>query len=240
MSEIINWLSINPIANSILTTLIAVVPTILVLIVVVAFAQNREISFWPPKIGPKPIKINTHLQSKNSVGQSIKDVLRKDLSLDECTQIAYAFAPFLVNYILLEFVKWINTYTVHEKMRSGKYELKHEIQPFLSFVRKQIFEDMEMLGNSIIHNTSFELADVLYAVFYTRSTIDSIDSILGNLVAGQKAPNGRIDLRKMDLETTSRSLESLLRRSFERAVSSPRQVLLNSIISGTYEKKYEL
>jgi len=47
--DIIQWLSTNPI----LTILVIFIAGILIVLIVIAFIQGREISFWPPRIGPK-------------------------------------------------------------------------------------------------------------------------------------------------------------------------------------------
>ena len=52
MSELLTWLSTNPIA---FLTIFGVILLISV-IFIIAFFQGREISFWPPKIGAKPVR----------------------------------------------------------------------------------------------------------------------------------------------------------------------------------------
>ncbi len=51
MSEFFQWLSSNPTATITLTLAFG----IFVLIYLIAFFQGREISIWPPRIGPKPV-----------------------------------------------------------------------------------------------------------------------------------------------------------------------------------------
>ena len=54
METFLNYLSANPIVANILLGVLVILLFSLILMYAIAFAQGREISFWPPKIGPKP------------------------------------------------------------------------------------------------------------------------------------------------------------------------------------------
>jgi hypothetical protein len=53
MSDFFTWLSASSPAATILLVAFSVAVVVAVLIYVVSFLQGREVSFWPPKIGPK-------------------------------------------------------------------------------------------------------------------------------------------------------------------------------------------
>lgn len=53
MAELFKWLSSNPIATTVLIVAFGTIVTSVVSIYLVAFLQGRDVSFWPPKIGPK-------------------------------------------------------------------------------------------------------------------------------------------------------------------------------------------
>lgn len=55
MNEILEWLSYNPIITTVLVVSFVIAFAAVVLIYLVAFFQGREISLWPPRIGPKPV-----------------------------------------------------------------------------------------------------------------------------------------------------------------------------------------
>lgn len=63
MDSFFTWLSTNPTA----TITVGILVTTFALINLIAFLQGREISFWPPKIGSIPQKINAY---KPADGQS--------------------------------------------------------------------------------------------------------------------------------------------------------------------------
>ena len=54
MSELLKWLSTNPVVMITLLIAFFILIVLVILVYLVAFFQGREISFWPPKIGPKP------------------------------------------------------------------------------------------------------------------------------------------------------------------------------------------
>ncbi len=56
MSELFKWLSANPTAANVFLYLAATVISSFLILFLAAFFQGREISLWPPKIGPKPVK----------------------------------------------------------------------------------------------------------------------------------------------------------------------------------------
>ncbi len=66
MDAFFTWLSSNQIAAYIFIGGF----TVLLLLIVVAFVQGREISFWPPKLGPKPEKTKSEKTQQNN-----KDVI---------------------------------------------------------------------------------------------------------------------------------------------------------------------
>jgi hypothetical protein len=68
MNEFFNWLSNNPVATLTLIVSFGTLVTSSILIFIVAFFQGREISFWPPKIGPK---LNSTGKPKGQSGQNI-------------------------------------------------------------------------------------------------------------------------------------------------------------------------
>ena len=55
MSDFFQWVNSNPIAFLIFTTSIGASGAFILLIFAIAFFQGREISFYPPRIGSKPI-----------------------------------------------------------------------------------------------------------------------------------------------------------------------------------------
>jgi len=55
MEQLFHWLSNSTIATSVIIIGFAILVSTVVLIYLTAFFQGREISFWPPKVGPKPI-----------------------------------------------------------------------------------------------------------------------------------------------------------------------------------------
>lgn len=72
MSELIKWLSNNPLATMTLIISFGILIISVTILYIIAFFQNREISFWPPKIGQKDsrkdskdIKINQESISKS-------------------------------------------------------------------------------------------------------------------------------------------------------------------------------
>jgi serine/threonine protein kinase len=56
MGDFLKWLASNPVMTGALVVLLGV----LMLMFVVAFFQGREISLWPPKIGPRPNHASAH------------------------------------------------------------------------------------------------------------------------------------------------------------------------------------
>ena len=56
MSDFFRWLSSNTVAATTLIVFLSVVLTSTVLMYLVAFFQGRKISFWPPRIGAKPVQ----------------------------------------------------------------------------------------------------------------------------------------------------------------------------------------
>jgi hypothetical protein len=66
MKEFFAWLSSNPSATTLLTIVLVVIAASVVLIYLVAFFQGREISLWPPKIGPKPATSAKKVNPENS------------------------------------------------------------------------------------------------------------------------------------------------------------------------------
>jgi hypothetical protein len=54
MHEFLVWLSGNSVGAIVFIAIIALAVITFVLILIVAFAQDREIDFWPPHIGSKP------------------------------------------------------------------------------------------------------------------------------------------------------------------------------------------
>ncbi len=56
MSDFLQWLSSNSAPAIILIITIGLIVSVVIIIYVVSFIQGRELSFWPPKIGPKPDK----------------------------------------------------------------------------------------------------------------------------------------------------------------------------------------
>jgi serine/threonine protein kinase len=61
MNELFKWLSENNIASIALILILLLI----VSIYVIAFFQGREISFWPPKIGSKPNKIENKEENES-------------------------------------------------------------------------------------------------------------------------------------------------------------------------------
>lgn len=55
MEQFFNWLSATPIAGTILISIVVISVLVLIVTYLVAFYQGREISFWPPKLGAKPL-----------------------------------------------------------------------------------------------------------------------------------------------------------------------------------------
>lgn len=56
MNEFLKWLSSNPILASALVSAITFLLITVALMVTIAFFQGREVTFWPPKIGPRPVR----------------------------------------------------------------------------------------------------------------------------------------------------------------------------------------
>jgi serine/threonine-protein kinase len=54
MSEFLKWLSAHPAAAATVVGSFGIVTLAVTSMYVVAFVQGRSVSFWPPKIGPKP------------------------------------------------------------------------------------------------------------------------------------------------------------------------------------------
>jgi serine/threonine protein kinase len=85
MSDFFNWLSKNSIAATTLIVSFSVIITSITVIYLVAFIQGREISFWPPKIGPKPEKSKTREVgnniSKGSQSSQNNPIIQKDTVL---------------------------------------------------------------------------------------------------------------------------------------------------------------
>ncbi len=67
MSNLLHWLSNNPIMAIILLGLL-----VIIISYIVAFFQGRAITFWPPRIEGKPIQIPTREASSISVMDAIK------------------------------------------------------------------------------------------------------------------------------------------------------------------------
>ena len=80
MNEFFKWLAGNPTAGNILVFTLVGVIGIFVTMYVIAFFQDREIAFWPPKIGPKPTagqlrsQINGQALSKTLTPLEIADL----------------------------------------------------------------------------------------------------------------------------------------------------------------------
>ena len=77
MDDFFNWLSANPVATTILIVSFGVVITGTILIYVVAFIQGREILFWPPKIGQRPV--NNQIENSS---QEIHGISNHELFLN--------------------------------------------------------------------------------------------------------------------------------------------------------------
>lgn len=71
MDKFFNWLSSGSIATTIFIIAFCAVVMSVILIYVVAFFQRRSISFWPPKIGEKPIKIKEDLNRRDAQGEAV-------------------------------------------------------------------------------------------------------------------------------------------------------------------------
>jgi len=56
MDEFFKWLSANSIAGMVVVIAFGLLVIAATVMYVVAFFQGREVTFWPPKIGPKPEK----------------------------------------------------------------------------------------------------------------------------------------------------------------------------------------
>lgn len=56
MAEFFQWLSNNPVVETILIVFLCILVLSIIVIYLVAFFQGRDISFFPPKIGQKPDK----------------------------------------------------------------------------------------------------------------------------------------------------------------------------------------
>ena len=74
MNELIKLLSSTPSATSAIVILVSVIILSLIMMVLIAFFQGREIIFWPPKIGQHPIIIKNNSQvlqnEKNNLNNS--------------------------------------------------------------------------------------------------------------------------------------------------------------------------
>jgi hypothetical protein len=59
MDAFFSWLSSNPVVANVLIVALGAVVLSVVLIYLVAFFQGREVSFWPPKLGKKPVTLSS-------------------------------------------------------------------------------------------------------------------------------------------------------------------------------------
>jgi tRNA A-37 threonylcarbamoyl transferase component Bud32 len=59
MKDLFDWLSKTPIATTALIVFLGAVLFSVLFIFLTAFLQGREVSFWPPKIGSRPLKSQT-------------------------------------------------------------------------------------------------------------------------------------------------------------------------------------
>jgi len=95
MEEFFKWLTNTPIASNVLIIAFSVLLFAAILIFSFAFYQGRDISFWPPKIGQKPVKppkmLESHNATSNDFGKTfmfqqtgIVDIFA---NLDECRDI---------------------------------------------------------------------------------------------------------------------------------------------------------
>ena len=75
MNELFKWLSANPIATYTLIISFGVLVTAIILVYLIAFFQGREISFWSPKVGPKPNKSRKNPSSSSEEEFEILDAL---------------------------------------------------------------------------------------------------------------------------------------------------------------------
>ncbi len=70
MSDFLIWLTNNPTASMTIITGITILLVAITLIYLVAFFQGREISFWPPKIGPQSASTKS-IQEKSGSSENI-------------------------------------------------------------------------------------------------------------------------------------------------------------------------
>lgn len=99
MGDVLKWLTENPRAAIPILILFGFLLTSAILVYVIAFFQGREISFWPPKIGSKPLSDSERKQAstaQKATGNTSENVSgmaflqsRSDLkSLEEQTRTA--------------------------------------------------------------------------------------------------------------------------------------------------------
>lgn len=80
MPELFKWLSSGHVSANIVIMVFVLLLISILLIYVISFFQGRDIYFWPPKIGKKPIKSVSDSLNVNGTVNSQNDLLSENAS----------------------------------------------------------------------------------------------------------------------------------------------------------------
>lgn len=127
MDEFVKLLSSNAtVTNTILIVLVFAVLSLLSMFLV-AFFQGREISFWPPKIGPKPRKTNV----KNQIAKTSS----LDPSAEKGTYISSSIDRDLKGETAIDDIKNVKE-TIHVTHFSGRIPNDEYINAMVEKIEK--------------------------------------------------------------------------------------------------------
>jgi len=156
----------------------------------------------------------------------------REIASGQAEAFARALANVLSRFILMEFLIWWGG----PPTKRSRHRDPVDVETFLSFHRKALYAHLSVLADTAcLSGTGFEYCDLLRAALYNRNFIDSLRVVL------EDAAHSHAErLLPADLDSLSATIENILLRAFEKALSNPKLTLLRSWEGERFAEKYGL